>query len=60
MTDLPEDQEPLPDWIVREAVRRRDEMQRDPKCRISHEEVWQRIARGRRSSPLEDDTELNP
>lgn len=33
---------PLPDWIDREATRRRDEM-RNPECRLTHEEVWKRI-----------------
>ena len=44
--DLGESTEPipLPDWVDREAVRRRDEM-RDPSCGISHEEAWQQIDR---------------
>ena len=44
--DLGESTEPipLPDWVDREAARRRDEM-RDPSCGISHEEAWQRIDR---------------
>ena len=33
---------PLPDWVDREAVRRRDEM-RDPSFGISHDEAWRRI-----------------
>ena len=33
---------PLPDWVDREAARRRDEM-RDPSFGISHEEAWRRI-----------------
>ena len=33
---------PLPDWVNREAVRRRDEM-RDPSFGISHDEAWRRI-----------------
>ena len=44
--DLGESTEPipLPDWVDREAARRRDEM-RDPSCGISHKEAWQRIDR---------------
>lgn len=33
---------PLPDWIGKEAARRRDEMQ-DPSFGITHEEAWRRI-----------------
>jgi hypothetical protein len=33
---------PLPDWVDREAARRRDEM-RDPKIGMTHEETWRRI-----------------
>jgi len=33
---------PLPDWLDREAARRRDEM-RDPSFGLSHEETWRRI-----------------
>jgi hypothetical protein len=33
---------PLPDWVDREAVRRRGEM-RDPSFGISHDEAWRRI-----------------
>ena len=33
---------PLPDWVDREAIRRRDEM-RDPSFGVSHDEVWRRI-----------------
>ena len=36
---------PLPDWVDKEAARRREEMQRDPGLGLSHEEVWQRIKR---------------
>ena len=44
--DLGESTEPipLPDWVDREATRRREEM-RDPSCGISHEEAWRRIER---------------
>jgi len=35
---------PLPDWVDREAARRRDEM-RDPDCGLSHDETWKRIER---------------
>ena len=44
--DLGESTEPipLPDWVDREASRRRDEM-RDPSFGLSHEETWQRIDR---------------
>ena len=34
---------PLPEWVDREAARRRDEM-RDPSFGISHDETWRRIA----------------
>jgi putative addiction module component (TIGR02574 family) len=33
---------PLPEWVDREATRRRDEM-RDPSFGLSHEEAWRRI-----------------
>lgn len=33
---------PLPDWVDREAVRRRDEM-RDASFGLSHDETWRRI-----------------
>lgn len=33
---------PLPEWVDKEAVRRRDEMQ-DPSVGLTHEEVWRRI-----------------
>jgi putative addiction module component (TIGR02574 family) len=33
---------PLPDWVDREAARRRDEM-RDPSFGLTHEETWRRI-----------------
>ena len=35
---------PLPDWVNREATRRRDEL-RDPSFGISHDEAWHRIER---------------
>lgn len=35
---------PLPDWVDREAARRRDEM-RTPSFGLSHEEAWRRIER---------------
>ena len=35
---------PLPEWVDREAARRREEM-RDRACGITHEEAWQRIER---------------
>jgi hypothetical protein len=34
---------PLPEWVDREAARRREEM-RDPAFGVSHEEAWRRIA----------------
>ncbi|MFZ5829620.1 MAG: addiction module protein [Planctomycetota bacterium] len=34
---------PLPDWAVREAARRRDEMLADPTLGSRDEEVWKRI-----------------
>lgn len=33
---------PLPDWVQREAARRRDEM-RDPAFGTTHVETWRRI-----------------
>ena len=35
---------PLPDWVDREAARRRDEM-RDPTFGLGHDETWGRIER---------------
>jgi putative addiction module component (TIGR02574 family) len=34
---------PLPDWAVREAIRRRDEMLADANIGSTDEEVWKRI-----------------
>ena len=34
---------PLPDWMTAEVKRRREEM-KDPSFRLSHEEIWRRIA----------------
>lgn len=34
---------PLPDWMTDEVKRRREEM-KDPSFRLSHEEIWRRIA----------------
>ena len=34
---------PLPEWLVSEARRRRDEMIENPKLGLSHEEVLNRI-----------------
>jgi putative addiction module component (TIGR02574 family) len=36
---------PLPDWIDKEATRRREEMLKDPAVGLSHEEAWKRIRR---------------
>ncbi len=33
---------PLPDWVDREAARRRDEL-RNPSAGLSHDETWRRI-----------------
>ena len=33
---------PLPEWVDREATRRREEM-RDPSFGVSHTEAWNRI-----------------
>jgi Putative addiction module component len=33
---------PLPEWVDREATRRREEM-RDPSFGVSHAEAWNRI-----------------
>jgi hypothetical protein len=35
---------PLPDWVDREAARRRHEM-RDPTFGLRHDETWRRIER---------------
>lgn len=35
---------PLPEWVDREAAKRRDEM-RDPEFGLSHNEIWKRIRR---------------
>jgi len=35
---------PLPDWVDREAAKRRDEM-RDPNFGLSHDDTWGRIRR---------------
>jgi len=35
---------PLPEWVDREAARRREEM-RNPAFGITHEEAWRRIER---------------
>ena len=35
---------PLPDWVHREAAKRRDEM-RDPTFGLSHDETWERVER---------------
>ena len=34
---------PLPDWAIREAARRRDEMLANPNLGLSHDAVWKRI-----------------
>lgn len=34
---------PVPDWAIKEAARRRDELVADPKLGLSHEEIWQQI-----------------
>lgn len=34
---------PLPDWVEREATRRRDEMLADPTLGLSHEQTWAKI-----------------
>jgi putative addiction module component (TIGR02574 family) len=34
---------PLPNWAVREATRRRDEMLADPNLGSTDEQVWKRI-----------------
>jgi putative addiction module component (TIGR02574 family) len=34
---------PLPDWVDREAARRRNEMVEDPTASVEHDEVWRRI-----------------
>lgn len=35
---------PLPEWVDREATRRRDELAADPSLGATHTEVWSRIA----------------
>jgi putative addiction module component (TIGR02574 family) len=34
---------PLPNWAIREATRRRDEMLADPNLGSTDEQVWKRI-----------------
>lgn len=34
---------PLPDWIDREGLRRREEMRADPLLGSGHQETWDRI-----------------
>ncbi len=41
---------PLPDWALREAARRRDEMIADPHLGMTHGEMWARIASSRNGS----------
>ena len=36
---------PLPDWIEKEAVRRRDELIANPEIGLDHQTVWERINR---------------
>ena len=35
---------PLPEWVDREAAKRRDEM-RDPSFGLNHDDTWERIRR---------------
>lgn len=34
---------PLPEWVTREALRRREEMLSDPASGKTHEQVWKSI-----------------
>ena len=34
---------PLPEWVEREATRRRDEMMADGKLGAGHDETWKKI-----------------
>lgn len=34
---------PLPEWVNGEALKRREEMIRDPSLGLTHDETWQRI-----------------
>lgn len=36
---------PLPAWVDREGIRRRDELRTDSSLGFNHEETWQRIER---------------
>lgn len=38
---------PLPDWVVCEATRRRNEMVADPQLGMTPDEMWARIASSR-------------
>lgn len=39
---------PLPEWVEREALRRREEMIANPASGLTHVQIWQRInERGR-------------
>jgi H2-forming N5,N10-methylenetetrahydromethanopterin dehydrogenase-like enzyme len=48
----------LPEWSIKEAARRRDELLADPKLGLSHDEVWQRIDEARAGTVHPDQSSL--
>ena len=36
---------PLPDWVDKEALRRRDELVENPRIGLDHDAVWKKIDR---------------
>jgi putative addiction module component (TIGR02574 family) len=40
---LAEEPIPLPDWALKEASRRRDELLADPSLGVTHDDMWRRI-----------------
>lgn len=53
--DLEKDSEepPIPDHVRKEALRRKKEMEDDPNCGITYEELWRRVEeRHSKSLPL--------
>lgn len=38
---------PLPEWAVREAARRQEEMIADPQLGVTHADMWARISSSR-------------
>ena len=36
---------PLPGWVEKEAIRRRDELKNNPQIGLDHDAVWEKIDR---------------